>query len=195
MKLSELRDLTGAKYLQQVKYHRQMLVKKGLLSRQPGSRSVSYQKDILGEAQLLAIPVLGAVNAGLASIYAESRVEDYLRISSRRLPTQYRENKKLYSLKVVGYSMDRAEVGLDKLNIDDGDYVIADGHRYVARSGDYVVSLIDGLANVKKLIIDKTKEQIILLSESSQNYPPIVLDLNDSIQYLAQSKVIHVVKL
>lgn len=193
MKLSELRDLTGAKHLQQVKHHRNMLVTKGLLPEPEQVKRAFGQTGILGKkSQLINIPVLGAVNAGAASIYAEGRVEDYLRISSEKLPVKHK--KTLYALRVVGGSMDKACIGPGKLNIESGDYVIADGDQYVPQSGDYVISLINGLANVKKLIVNNEEGQVILISESSNDYPPIILDIDDQMDYLAQSKVLHVIK-
>ncbi|MCY4089143.1 MAG: S24 family peptidase [Candidatus Saccharibacteria bacterium] len=193
MKLSELRDLTGVKHLQQVKHHRNMLITKGLLSKQEQAKQAFGQTDILGgKSQLINIPIMGAVNAGVASVYAEGKVEDYLRISSEKLPVRHK--KTLYALRVVGNSMDKACIGPNKLNIENGDYVIADGDQYTPQSGDYVISLINGLANVKKLIIDSNEGQVVLVSESSGDYPPIILDIDDQMDYMAQSKVLHVIK-
>ena len=193
MKLSELRNLTGVKHLQQVKHHRNMLITKGLLPSPSQIKQTFSQAGILGDkSQLINIPIMGAVNAGIASIYTDGRVEDYLRISSEKLPLQYK--KTFYALKVVGNSMNQASVGPNKLNVEDGDYVIADGDCYVPESGDYVISLINDVANVKKFIVDEQEKQIILISESSHDYPPIILGINDQMDYLAQSPVLHVIK-
>ena len=154
---------------------------------------MSSQANVLGKAsKLINIPILGAVNAGVASIYAEGKIEDYLRISSEKLPIAYK--KTLYALKAIGDSMNEAKVGPRKLSIEDGDYIIAEGDQYNPEKGDYVVSLINGMANIKKLDIDQGRRQIVLLSESSRDYPPIILDINDQIDYLAQSRVLHVIK-
>ena len=194
MKLSELKELTGTKHLQQVKHHRNMLIKKGLLSAQGSASRASSKSNILGtKSKLINIPILGSVNAGVASIYAEGKIEDYLRISSGKLPVTYR--KTLYALKAIGDSMNKAMIGPQKLNVEDGDYVVADGEQYTPETDDYVVSLINGMANIKKLCIDQKENQIILLSESEKDHPPIILDINDQIDYLAQSKVLHVIKM
>lgn len=193
MKLSQLRSLTGAKHLQQVKHHRNMLINKGLLVDGHLIRQAIKQDNILGKhSALISIPILGAVNAGVASLYADGKVEDCLRISSEKLPIGYK--KTLYALKAVGESMNEAKVGPDQLNIENGDYIIADGAPYSPQSGDYVVSLINGLANIKKLVLDQKKREIILVSESNKDYPPLILDIDDQLDYLAQSKVLHVVK-
>lgn len=193
MRLTELAKLAGANYLQQVKHHRQMLIRKNLLAEPEDSKEVLREKGLLGsDAQLIRIPVLGSVNAGPASVYADGKVSGYLRVSSSRLPI--RVTNKLYALKVVGNSMNRAKIGPLKLAAEQGDYIIADGKSYDSRSGDYVVSLIEGMANVKKLVVDKSNSQVALLSESSDDYPPIIIDLADEVDYLAQSEVVHVVK-
>ena len=194
MKLSELRSLTGVKHLQQVKHHRNMLITKGLLPEPSQAKQAFSQTNIIGsKSKLVSIPILGAVNAGVASLYADGRVEDYLRISSEKLPI--RNSKSLYALRAVGDSMNRATIGPLGLSIEGGDYIIADGEKYVPKTGDYVVSLINGMANIKKLVIDEKEECIILASESDQDYPPIILALDDQTDYLAQSRVLHVVKI
>ena len=194
MKLSELRSLTGVKHLQQVKHHRNMLIAKGLLPEPNQAKQAFSQANIIGsKSKLVSIPILGAVNAGVASLYADGRVEDYLRISSEKLPI--RNSKSLYALRAVGDSMNRATIGPLGLSIEGGDYIIADGEKYVPKTGDYVVSLINGMTNIKKLVIDEKEECIILASESDQDYPPIILALDDQTDYLAQSRVLHVVKI
>ena len=193
MRLSELRSLTGAKHLQQIKHHRNMLIRKGLIPGPEQSRHATSQSKILGDnSKLINIPILGSVNAGVASLYAEGRVEDHLRVSSEKLPIEHR--KTLYALKAVGDSMNKASIGPDSLSVEEGDYVIADGNEYSPQSGDYVVSLINGMANIKKLVMDEKNHQILLVSESERDYPPIILDIGDQMDYLAQSQVLHVVK-
>ena len=195
MKLSELAKLTGVKHLQQIKHHRDMLVKKGLISPSGPILRQTIKEKILGQvASLVSIPILGSANAGVASLYAEGKIEDHLRISSEKLPIPVK--KTLYALKAIGDSMNKALIGPQKLNVEAGDYVIADGSdSWQPKSGDYVISLISGLANIKKLKIDNKNKEIVLLSESDKDYPPIILDTNDQIDYLAQSKVLHVVKI
>jgi repressor LexA len=70
--------------------------------------------------------------------------------------------------------------------------VVVDGREpYVPQTGDYVVSSIEGVANIKRFVRDDVNQQIVLMSESTDEYPPIVIHPDD---YLAQSKVIQVVK-
>jgi len=192
MKLSELGRLLNVDHLQQVKHHRDQLVKNGLLKRTENPKAVTSE-NLGANSNLLKIPVLGAANAGPASIYADGTVTGYLRLSDALLPKSIARNT-LYALRVVGRSMNLAKIGSNKLPAEDGDYIIADGSTYVPKSNDYVVSLIDGKANIKKLILDDKSEQIALISESTDDFPPIVISHDDSVEYLAQSKIVHVVK-
>lgn len=192
MKLSELAQKLNVDHLQKVKHHRDQLFKKGLIKRAENPKTVTSE-SIGATSMLLKIPVLGAANAGPASIYADGTVTGYLRVSDALLPKLIARDT-LYALRVVGRSMNLAKIGLNKLPAEDGDYIIADGSSYDPKSNDYVVSLIDGKANLKKLIIDNANEQIALISESTDDFPPIIIHNDDSVEYLAQSKIVHVVK-
>lgn len=192
MKLSELARILNVEHLQQIKHHREHLLKKGLLS--PNQNAKEITKQAFGDnSSLLRIPVLGSANAGPATLYADGQVTGYLRLSETLLPKAI-SRKALYALKVVGQSMNRAKIGAQKLSADDGDYIIADGSTYDPKSNDYVVSIIDGKANIKKLILDPQNGQIALISESSEDFPPIIISNDDTVDYLAQSKIVQVVK-
>lgn len=188
MRLVEIAQAIGVKHLQQVKHHRDQLIKKGLLAAPQTARAPRISKNQLGGSDLLAIPILGSANAGPATIYADSIVQGYLRVSSKLLPNI--PVNKLFALKVVGRSMNQAS--LNGKTIDNGDYVVADGRDpYQPSTGDYVVSNIDGMANIKRFVRDDVNKQIVLMSESSDDYPPIVIHPDD---YLVKYKIIHVVK-
>lgn len=191
MKLADLARLLNVTHLQQIKHHREQLVKKGLV--RPVENPKEVKSESLGASMLLRIPVLGSANAGPASIYADGTVTGYLHVSDALLPKAV-ARKTLYALKVVGRSMNLAKIGQEKLSAEDGDYIIADGSTYEPRSNDYVVSLIGGKANIKKLIIDRANQRIALMSESTDDFPPIVISQNDTADYLAQSKIVHVIK-
>ena len=187
MKLVEIAQIINVPHLQQVKHHRDQLIKKGLLSA-PQTAQAPKVIGQMGASNLIAIPVLGSANAGPATIYSDSRVEGYLRVSSALLPNI--PISKLFALRVVGRSMNRAK--MNGQAIDNGDYVIVDAREpYVPQTGDYVVSSIEGMANIKKFVRDDANQQIVLMSESTDEYPPVVIHRDDS---LAQSKIVHVVK-
>lgn len=194
MKLTELARKLNVTHLQQIKHHRDQLIKHGLLTRTENPKAVT-SVNLGATSNLLRIPVLGSANAGPASIYAHGTVTGYLRVSDAFLPKSIARDT-LYALKVVGRSMNLAKIGIGKLSAEDDDYIIADGSTYVPKSNDYVVSLIDGKANIKRLILDEKNQQIALISESTDvnDFPPIIIHHDDSVEYLAQSKIVHVVK-
>jgi len=76
--------------------------------------------------------------------------------------------------------------------INEGDYVLVDQDEQV-KDGDYVLSIIDGLANIKRLGIDLQQQQFVLFSESSTQRAPIVIDPEDR-DYYINGKVIRVIK-
>ena len=88
--------------------------------------------------------------------------------------------------------MNRASV--NGKSIDDGDYVIVDGEDKNVKTGDYVLSVISGLANIKRFTEDKVNRQIVLQSESSQFFPPIHIHEDDLDEYLVNGKVVEVIK-
>ena len=191
MKLADLARLLSISSLQKVKHHREQLIKKGLLKAPERSKDTKVLKNYLGTADLISIPVLGSANAGPASIYADGEVKGYLKVSSRLLPGSYK-TAQLFALKVVGNSMDQA--GINGQSADDGDYIVADARTFTPKTSDYIVSLIDGKANIKKFVDDKVNRQIALISESSHDYPPIIISEDDGTDYLAQAKILCVVK-
>src|SRR3989344_3665320 len=104
MKLVEITQIINVPHLQQVTHHRDQLIKKGLLSA-PQTAQAPKVIGQMGASNLIAIPVLGSANAGPATIYSDSRVEGYLRVSSALLPNI--PISKLFALRVVGRSMNR----------------------------------------------------------------------------------------
>jgi len=134
------------------------------------------------------IPILGSANAGPASIYAEQQFEGTVPISKSMLYGH--STKDLFAVKVVGDSMNAANV--DGQSIDSGDYAIVDKSFYYIKNGDYVLSIIDDKANIKKFYRDN-KGNIMLKSESTNNYPPIYITEEDS-KYIINGKVIKIIK-
>jgi SOS-response transcriptional repressor LexA len=86
--------------------------------------------------------------------------------------------------------MNRAEIGGKR--IEDGDYVIVDVSDKHVRNGDIVLSIIDGLANIKKFYLDKKNNQVILMSQSTKDFPPIYIHENDD--FMINGKVVQVIK-
>jgi SOS-response transcriptional repressor LexA len=191
MRLADIARLLEISSLERVKHHRNQLIKLGLLK--PDQKATKVERNVLGKSDLVTIPVLGSVNAGPASIYADAKVEAYLRISSSLLPKSFNKAR-LFALKVVGDSMNKANVN-GAHTIEDGDYIVASASTFSPRNGDYVISLLDGKANVKRFFRDSSNGQVVLFSESTSDYPPIFVGEEDSLDYLAQAKVLSVAKM
>ncbi len=192
--LREIGSFINEKSPQKVKHHLLQLQKKGLIKIDKVRGLIKKTKQewetMSGNGKLLTIPILGAVNAGPAQIFAETNIEGFLKISSSLLmPARIRE-RRLFALKVVGPSMNRAKI--DGKRIEDGDYVIVDVDDKNVKNGDIVLSIIDGMANIKKFHFDKENNYVVLMSESTKEFPPIYIHENDN--FMINGKVVQVIK-
>lgn len=140
-------------------------------------------------ARLVTIPILGMVNAGPATHVAGSAERGTLRVSASLLPSS--NYKDFYALEVDGESMNRAVIRGSI--IENGAYVIVDSSKKVPKDGDIVTVVHDGLANVKKVFFDYNNQVIVLRSESSQDFAPIVINPNDDWEGLIGGTIVHVV--
>jgi SOS-response transcriptional repressor LexA len=191
--LRALGAMVGEKSPQKIKHHLSQLEKRGLIRVDRGNSLIQKTQpgsvtSLLKGAQLLSIPILGAANAGPANRLAEAHIEGYLRISSTFLGSV--SKRKLFALKVDGPSMNRAEV--DGKRIENGDYVIIDSEARNPKDGDVVLSIIDGMANIKRYHRDKTNKQVALVSDSTQQFPPIYIHEDDD--FMINGKVVQVIK-
>jgi SOS-response transcriptional repressor LexA len=137
---------------------------------------------------LVAIPIFGTANCGPATAYAEQEAEGYLRISGKLLT----KKKGVFAIKASGHSMNKANINGE--SVEEGDYVLVDPSFTSVRNGDYVLSIIDGMANIKRYFKDTDNQRIILLSESSASFSPIFIHRDDLDNYLVNGKVIQVIK-
>ncbi|MFA6407667.1 MAG: S24 family peptidase [Candidatus Paceibacterota bacterium] len=193
--LREIGAFIGETSPQKVKHHMTELQKKGLLKVDKAKRVIKkakqeWEKSFSGEGMLLSIPILGAVNAGPAQIFADTNIEGFLKVSSALLNPVPRNTQTFLALKVVGPSMNRAEI--NKKRIEDGDYVIVDIADRNVKDGDIVLSIIDGMANIKRFRHDKGNGHVVLMSESTKDFPPIFIHESDN--FMINGKVIQVIK-
>lgn len=191
--LREIGDFVDERSPQKIKHHLEQLEKKGLIriDKAKGKiEKVSHKalSGLLIKAKLLSIPVLGSANAGPASLFAEQNIEGFLRVSSSLVPG--RSTRRLFALKVDGPSMNRSSVRGKA--IEDGDFVIVDTGIKLPNDGDVVLSVIDGMANIKKFHHDKANNQIVLMSESTHDFAPIHIHEDD--EFMVNGKVVQVVK-
>ena len=143
---------------------------------------------LLNKSNLMVLPILGCADCGEATQFAEERVRGFLKISKKLLP----KGKDFFVIEAVGFSMNRANI--NGKTLDDGDYAIVDGSCSVPENGDYVLSVIEGTANIKKYIEDKENNQIVLTSESTKDYPSIFIHPDEATNYLVNGKIIDVIK-
>jgi SOS-response transcriptional repressor LexA len=190
MSLRAIGSETGITNAATVKYHLEQLKAKGLLKKPATPNVLSSLRERVLKAQenLVSIPILGAANCGIASLMADEMLEGYLKISPQLLPIINYDN--LFALRAEGDSMNLANIYGER--IEEGDYLVIDANRTNPDNGDYILSIIDGCANIKKMIRDYQNDKIALISESTKNYPPIYIHSSDN--YLINGTVISVAK-
>lgn len=171
---------------QLVKHHLLRLQKLGLIKSKTAVdfRNVLVHSSSLQPA-LVEIPVVGSASCGPATLIAEEQTDHYLKVSESIL------NKRgnLFALVAKGDSMNQASI--NGQNIEEDDYVIVDSDQRTPSQGDYILSVIGNCANIKRYA--RTKDgNIALLSESTENYPPIYIGEDD--QFIVNGKVVQVIK-
>lgn len=189
--LRKMAELLGVKGKPQIpKYHLQQLEKDGLIQMNLEEgilRIVKHGFNHISKSPLFSIPVVGAANCGPATMYADQKVEQYLKISSSLLP---RTKHRLFAIVADGDSMNKAKVR-DK-SIESGDYVLVDSEAKSYRNGDIVLAVIDGLATVKEYNKDTKNNRIVLKALSTHEYLPIYIDEGD--EFIINGKVVDVIK-
>ncbi len=194
MKLTDLKELLGVDHVQKVKHHLDQLKNKGLIyfdSKSGHSKVADTEAFEINE--IFNLPIMGLANCGTARELALENIMGYLKVSPKVV------NKKkpdgLFVIKAVGNSLNKAS-DIKGGPVEDGDYVIIDLNKTKPDNGDYVLSIIDDAANLKRFYEDKTNKEIKLVSESTSNMPPIVLHKNDleSSGYMVNGVVVRVIK-
>lgn len=189
MSLRQIGRLVEEPSAQKVKHHLLQLEKHGLLQMDRLAKvMIKTRPGTLYRSSLMAVPILGTANCGPATAYAEQEAQGFLRVSGRLLT----KKKDVFAIRASGYSMNKANINGE--SVEDGDYVIVDPSYRAVRNGDYVLSIIDGMANIKRFFKDNANRRIILLSESSASIPPIFIHEQDLDNYLVNGKVIQVIK-
>lgn len=175
-----------------LQYHFAQLEKKKLLFIDRKAKTQQRATE-LNDDRFYVIPIVGMASCGPANAFADEEIEGYLQVSKNSLHA----NGKIFAVRADGDSMDDAQVPTSsgaKAPIESGDYAIVDTEHISIDDniGKYVVSNINGMANIKKLA--KRPYDYALLSESTkpENYPPIIIHESDD--YLINGRVIAVVK-
>lgn len=156
---------------QNVSYYLKKLHKNGQLYFDSKKRQkVAKLKAFIAD-KIFNIPVVASgANCGPAVELAQDVIEGYLKISQRLINRPRPDG--LMVVRAIGNSLNMANLNGD--SIENGDYVIVDTNKQ-PDNGLYVLSIINNAANFKKFYKDEAKKEIRLLSESTENVPPIVL--------------------
>ncbi|MFA5831787.1 MAG: S24 family peptidase [Candidatus Paceibacterota bacterium] len=190
-KIGELIDEPNAP--QKIKHHMDKLKEKGLLVISNDGKIKPAKPGINVTTHLISLPILGSANCGTARSYANGEIEGYLKVSKGILGEQLiKKVSDLFVIRASGNSMNRASIHGKTIN--DGDYVIAEKTAVPPQNGDYIVSIIEGLANIKRFFTDKKHKQIMLLSESTFKFAPIYIHERDYSEYFVGGKVAEVIK-
>lgn len=185
MTLREIGSLVGEKSAQKIKHHLTQLSKRGFITYNSVKKEIKKGQKISKEG-FVSLPIVGAANCGPATIFAEENITGYLKVS-KKLALR---GGKLFVLRAEGDSMNRANI--NRKNIEDGDFVVVDAEQKSPEPGQYIVSIIDEMANVKKFMPDPQNKRIVLKSESSKEYLPIFIHEDD--KYEVSGRVVGVIK-
>lgn len=187
--LQELADKIGLKYRSQAKHYKEKAEKDGLLVRNSVGKLVPAPSA--NAPSLITVPIIGDANCGPALSYANDTVTGSLSFSPSILRRPLSRNA--FAVRARGNSMDRASI--NGMSINDGDVAIVEPIEWAAAAEkDYVLSVIDGVANIKKLHIDAPNQRIILRSESRDIFEDIIIGAEDLYMYRIAGRVIAVVK-
>ncbi len=176
---------------QVVKYHLRQLERAGLIQCNLDTGVIKpVVKGVANHVRSLfySLPIVGAANCGPATIFADERIEGYLKVSAKMLP--HRKND-LFVLVADGPSMNKAEVTKGH-TIESGDYVVVDSAQKTPKDGDIVVAVIDGMATIKRYREDKANKRVVLEADSTEKYHPIFIHSGDD--FAISGKVVEVMK-
>ncbi len=177
---------------QKIKHHLDQLAAKGFIRINKKLNRIEKVRAKGVRGNFISLPIMGSANCGEAAFFADNQIEGYLQVTKSVLGDLAKKVKDLFVLRAVGSSMNRADVAGEA--IENGDYVIVNKAKTLPKSGTYVVSVIGGVANIKKIHRDAKKSQIVLMSESNQDIPPIYIHQDDLDEYMISGTVVKVLK-
>ncbi len=187
MTRQELADAVGLKYPSHVYYHLNRLVEEKIFGYTKERQFFVNSAFAEGRAGFWKMPILGTATCGDATAFADEAVDGYVSISTRYAP----DDSKWLGVRAVGDSMNEASVNGN--SIEEGDVVVVNPNDKLPHNGAYVLSVIDGLANIKRFYRDENG-QITLASESTSQHDPIFIHPDDPLSYVVAGIVKHVIK-
>src|SRR3989344_8407641 len=143
--LRQIGEIVGEKLPQKIKHHLSQLERKGFILINRKNKNISrISNKAKAGGIFISIPIVSTANCGPATIYADQNIEGYLKISKRFAPNK----KSVFALRAEGNSLNKANIHGN--NVESGDFVLVDSENTSPRTGDYVLSIIAGMANIKK---------------------------------------------
>ena len=192
--LDEIRTYFKLASVSTAHYYVDKLGKEGYLNKTSNKpRSIDIRSNemiknmIHKEVMFFSIPILGSASAGIAAMFAEANISGYLRVPQ----AEVRRKEGVFALRVRGDSMNRAKIG--GKNLEEGDFVLVDSEYRTPKNGDYVLSVIDGFANLKRFERDAKGGEVRLMSESKNpKHKPIHISSQDD--FMINGRIIKVIK-
>jgi repressor LexA len=189
--LRRLGAQVGESHPQKIKHHLQQLEKKGYLKLEKDAiGNVTLQPAQWQASEFFSLPILGMASCGPATALAEQKFDGYLKVSPAMIGGK--KPNGWFVVKASGESLNQAK-NLKGGPVDDGDFVVVNSKRQ-PENGDYVLSVIDDAANLKRFYFDKSGHQIALVSESALDIPPIYVHEDDFKSYMVNGVVEQVIK-
>lgn len=189
--LRQFAKLIGEKHPQLIKYHLEQMEKDGLIHRGSNAKiTVLKDAEKFIMPNMVSLPIVGSASCGPASCVAEQDIKGYLQTSAGILGN--RDKKEIFVIKAVGNSLNAAQDVMGG-KIEDGDMVIIDKSNQNPKNGDYVLSIIDDAANLKRFYRD-ADGTVRLVSESTENIPPILIHPDDFASFMINGIVVRVIK-
>jgi len=188
--LSVLAKQLDLKHRSQAKHYKEKAEKDGLLVRNSLGRLLPAPTS--DAPSLITLPVMGEANCGPATSIAQDHITGTISFSPSSLKRKL--NDGAFAVKTVGGSMNRSNI--NGKSLEDGDIAIVSPKTWSnVADGEYVLSVIDGMANIKRLRLDAQNRRVILQSESSDDlFEDIILDAEDLYMYTISGSVVDVVK-
>jgi repressor LexA len=163
--IDEIRQFIGVSSIRTAAQYLEALERKSLIRRDRNARRNIriVDKDAL-EEQLVSVPVFASVGCGSPSVLTERIFDEFVQVSNALIKKV--DKKDLFVIRAVGNSMRDA-------GVNDGDFVLVEKTKSV-QNGDFVVTIIEDTAVLKKLTI--TKNAIILDPVTTdKSYPRIIM--------------------
>ena len=139
--------------------HLRALEKKGVIERLPGKARAVYIPEDLNREEILDVPVMGEIAAGMAEM-TEEHANGCISVDVLSIGVSGRA--KTFALKVRGDSMIDA-------HIMDGDHAVLELRE--PRHRDIVAALIDGETTLKRYIVNRNRPY---LQAENENYPDLI---------------------